>query len=68
MIMGLKLKVSTGDEIVMSGGIIIEVLASHRDGSTTLMVDAPKEVKVHTIFADPSKQFKNLRKKESGNR
>lgn len=59
--MPLKLIVSKNDSIVMSNGIIIRVLATGK--RTQLEIDAPKEVKVHTIFDDPSKQFKNLRKK-----
>ena len=59
--MGLKLRVSKGDRIVLSDGVQITVNSIAKVAE--LEFTAPEEIKIHTIFKDPEKQFKNLRKR-----
>jgi len=57
----LKLTVARGDKVTIGDDIIIEVLSSS-DKQTRLAFNAPKEVKILTIFKDIDKQFKNRKK------
>jgi len=61
--MPLKLRVEKGDRIVLSDGVQIAI-TSVSDRIVQLEFTAPAEIKIHTIFKDPEKQFKNLRKKQ----
>ena len=59
--MGLKLTVGTKDQVVMSNGCVITI-GRFKDGEVTLEFQAPADLKIHTIFNDPAKQFKRLQK------
>jgi sRNA-binding carbon storage regulator CsrA len=63
--MALKLTVGREDKILMSNGVVIDVLSLSRrnGGEVTLAFDAPREIEIHTVFKDSSKQFKNLKPK-----
>jgi hypothetical protein len=60
--MPLKLTVSKGDQVIMSNGCVIEVKTTSNK-QTCLEFHAPKDLKIHAIFSDPAKRFKNARKK-----
>ena len=62
--MPLKLRAGTGDMIVLSDGVQI-MIKSTSERVVGLEITAPPEIRVHTIFKDPKKQFKNLRKAET---
>ncbi len=62
--MGLKLTVSRGDKILLSNGVVIDV-RTLSDRVVCLEFEAPQSVKIHAIFSDSSKQFKNLQKAAS---
>ena len=59
--MGLKLTVGAEDKILLSNGIVIDV-RSTSNRQVCLEFEAPREVKIHAIFKDSSKQFKRLKK------
>jgi sRNA-binding carbon storage regulator CsrA len=63
---GLKLTFGKGDKIIMSDGVVIDYLAgSPKDGGqVTLEFEAPKDIRIHTVFGDSRKQFKNRRRQE----
>jgi len=63
--MGLKLTVSRGDKIITSNGIVIDV-RTNSDKQVVLEFHAPIEIKIHAIFKDSSKQFKNLQNVKAG--
>jgi hypothetical protein len=63
--MGLKLTVGAGDKIIMSCGAVIDIDYT-TEKQAVLVFEAPKDIKIHTVFKDSSKQFKNM-KRESGN-
>ena len=62
--MPLKLRVTKGDRIVLSDGVQITIKSvASESGIADLEFTAPEDIKIHTIFKDPEKQFKNLRKR-----
>ena len=67
--MALKLTVTRKDKIIMSDGVVITV-TTLSDKQVQLSFEAPKDIKIHTIFNDSAKQFKNLshQKARSGNK
>jgi len=59
--MGLKLMVEKGDKILVGDDMIITVMALGT--RPQLHLDAPQEVKLIHVKADPEKQFLNRKKK-----
>ena len=59
--MGLKLTVGRGDKIVLSAGVVVDV-RTVSDKQVCLEFEAPRDVKIHTIFKDSSKQFRNMKR------
>ncbi len=59
--MGLKLTVSRKDKVLLSNGVVIDILSTS-DRQVTLEFHAPKDVVINAVFEDSSKQFKNLNK------
>jgi len=54
----LKLTVSNGDKILIGDNILLEI-ETCSNKQTRIAFNAPKEIKIHTIFKDSSKQFPN---------
>ena len=59
--MGLKLMLEKGDKILVGDDMIITVMALGT--RPQLHLDAPQEVKLIHVKADPEKQFLNRQKK-----
>ena len=60
--MGLKLLVTKGDKIMVGDNCIITVNAL--GARPQLQFDAPADVKIVQIHADPKNQWKNKKKEE----
>ena len=60
--MGLKLMLEKGDKILMGDDIIVTVMGLGK--RPQVHIDAPQEVKLVHIKADPDKQFLNRKRKE----
>ena len=60
--MGLKLMLERGDKILMGDDIIVTVMALGK--RPQVHIDAPQEVKLVHIKADPDKQFLNRKRRE----
>ena len=58
--MGLKLHVVKGDKILIGDDCILTV--NHLGARPQLEFEAPPDVKIVHIHADPKKQWKNRRK------
>ena len=58
--MGLKLMLEKGDKILVGDDTIITVMALGK--RPQIHIDAPAEVKLRHIKADPEKQFLNRKK------
>lgn len=61
----LKLTVSNGDKILVGDEIIINVAGMPPGKRVRLEFDAPKEVKIFTVFKDSKLQFKNRKRREN---
>jgi len=61
--MGLKLMLEKGDKILIGDDTIITVMALGK--RPQVHIDAPQEVKLRHIKADPDKQFLNRKGKEA---
>lgn len=59
--MGLKLYVSRGDKILIGNEVVGEVL-THNSDKVRIEWHAPRDIEIHTVFKDSSKQFKNAKK------
>jgi sRNA-binding carbon storage regulator CsrA len=59
--MPLKLTVGARDKITLSCGVVIDV-RTLSDKQVQLEFTAPRSIKIHAIFNDSRKQFKNARK------
>ena len=60
--MGLKLMLEKGDKILMGDDIIVTVMGLGK--RPQIHIDAPQEVKLVHIKADPDKQFLNRKRRE----
>jgi sRNA-binding carbon storage regulator CsrA len=60
--MGLKLMLEKGDKVLIGDDTIITVMAL--GSRPQIHIDAPREVKLIHIKADPEKQFLNRKNKE----
>ena len=60
--MGLKLMLEKGDKILMGDDIIVTVMGLGK--RPQVHIDAPQEVKLVHIKADPDKQFLNRKRRE----
>ena len=60
--MGLKLMLEKGDKILVGDDIIITVMALGK--RPQVHIDAPQEVNLRHIKADPDKQFLNRKRKD----
>lgn len=60
--MGLKLMLERGDKVLIGDDTIITVMAL--GSRPQIHIDAPQEVKLIHIKADPDKQFLNRKNKE----
>lgn len=60
--MGLKLMLEKGDKILVGDDIIVTVMALGK--RPQVHIDAPQEVKLVHIKADPDKQFLNRKRRE----
>ena len=60
--MGLKLMLERGDKILMGDDIIVTVMGLGK--RPQVHIDAPQEVKLVHIKADPDKQFLNRKRRE----
>lgn len=65
----LRLNIEQGDKILIGEGDAQIVVSFDRlaGAVVSLGVNAPREIPVHTIFADTSKQFKNRANDNKGN-
>jgi hypothetical protein len=59
--MGLKLTLQNGDKVMMSNGVIIDVLTTSNK-QTSLEFHADADVKIDAVFKDSTRMFKNKRK------
>ena len=62
--MGLKLTLQSGDKVMLSNGVMIDVNTTSNK-QTQLEFHADASVKINTVFKDSSKMFKNRRKESS---
>ena len=64
----LHLRVNTGDKIFIGEGneAVVVSIEQRGPGGIKLLINAPDEVPINTIFKDTSKQFKNRSKKKTG--
>lgn len=60
--MGLKLMLEKGDKILVGDDIIVTVMGLGK--RPQVHIDAPQEVKLVHIKADPDKQFLNRKRRE----
>ena len=60
--MGLKLMLEKGDKVLVGDDIIVTVMALGK--RPQVHIDAPQEVKLVHIKADPDKQFLNRKRRE----
>lgn len=60
--MGLKLMLEKGDKVLIGDDIILTVMGLGK--RPQVHFDAPQEVKLTHIKADPEKQFLNRKKRE----
>jgi len=60
--MGLKLMLERGDKVLIGDDTIITVMSLGK--RPQIHIDAPQEVKLTHIKADPEKQFLNRKKRE----
>ena len=58
--MGLKLMLEKGDKVLVGDDIIVTVMALGR--RPQIHIDAPADVKLRHIKADPEKQFLNRKR------
>jgi len=68
--MALKLTIGKGDKIIMSDGVVIDLIhiGAKNSGQVTLAFEAPQEIRINAIFQDSRKQFKRLKGERDGNR
>lgn len=62
--MGLKLMLEKQDKILIGDDIIVTVMGLGK--RPQVHIDAPQEVKLVHIKADPEKQFLNRKRREQG--
>ena len=62
--MGLKLMLDKGDKVLIGDDTIITVMGLGK--RPQVHIDAPQEVKLIHIKADPDKQFLNRKRREQG--